>query len=279
MLIDEFSYASEAHSLPRQLIIRAVELCTGQPYLKRIYRDYQAENRPHEDFWHEVIKRLDLDVQLFGSSLAKTPKTGPLVVVANHPYGVLDGIVICWLVSQIRPDFKILINNVLCRAPEMAAHVLPVDFDETPEALQTNLTSRKQARAHLDEGGVLIVFPSGAISTTPRIWARQAEEIDWAPLTAQLIRKTRARVMPIFFEGQNSMAFQIASHMSDAMRAALIFREVKRRIGSPFRAVLGDVLDYEALEAHLPPKNLARHLQAHVGGLAEQLRASSPPKA
>ena len=148
LLIDEFSYASEAHSLPRQLAIRAIELCSGQPYLKRLYRAYQAENLPHTQFWQEVIRRLDLTVELSGADMADMPQTGPLVVVANHPYGVLDGIVICWLVSQIRPDFKILINNVLCRAPEMANHVLPVDFDETPQALQTNLASRKQAKEH-----------------------------------------------------------------------------------------------------------------------------------
>ena len=271
MLIDEFSYASEAHSLPRQLAIRTVELCTGQPYLKRLYRAYQAENLPHSHFWQEVITRLDLTVDLSGADMADMPKTGPLVVVANHPYGVLDGIVICWLVAQIRPDFKILINNVLCRAPEMAAHVLPVDFDETPEALQTNLTSRKQAKEHLDAGGALIVFPSGAISTTPRFFARQAEEIEWAPLVGQLIRKTRAQVLPIYFEGQNSLLFQMASHVSYAMRAALIFHEVRRRVGSRFRGVIGAPLPYTALEPHLPPKNLAAHLQAHVAALRQNL--------
>lgn len=271
MLIEEFSYASEAHSLPRQLAIRAVELCTGQPYLKRLYRAYQAEQLPHEDFWHEVIARLDLDIDLSGADMAEIPKTGPLVVVANHPYGVLDGIVICWLVTQIRSDFKILINNVLCRAPEMAGHVLPVDFDETPEALQTNLSSRKQAKEHLDGGGALIIFPSGAISTTPRFFARQAEEIAWAPLVGQLIRKTRAQVLPIYFEGQNSLLFQMASHVSDAMRAALIFHEVRRRVGSRFRGVIGAPLPYTALAPHLPPRNLAQYLQAHVDGLRQKL--------
>ena len=271
MLIDEFSYASEAHSLPRQLAIRAVELISGQPYLKRLYRAYQAENLPHTHFWQEVIRRLDLTVELSGADIADMPKSGPLVVVANHPYGVLDGIVICWLVSQIRPDFKILINSVLCRAPEMAAHVLPVDFDETPEALQTNLTSRKQAKEHLDAGGALIVFPSGAISTTPRFFARQAEEIAWAPLVGQLLRKTKAQVMPIYFEGQNSLLFQMASHVSYAMRAALIFHEVRRRVGSRFRGVIGAPLPYTALEPHLPPKNLAAHLQAHVAALRQNL--------
>lgn len=271
MLIDEFSYASEAHSLPRKLTIRAIELCSGQPHLKRLYRDYQAQNLPHDQFWQEVIDRLELDVVLYGEDIAAMPETGPLVVVANHPYGVLDGIVICWLVAQRRKDFKILINSVLCRAPEMAEHVLPVDFDETEEALRTNLTSRKQARMHLEAGGVVIIFPSGAISTTPRLFSRRAEEIDWAPLVGQLIRRARAQVMPIYFEGQNSLIFQLASHVSYAMRAALIFHEVKRRIGSRFRACIGAPLGYDSLEAHLPPANLARHLQDNVAALRQNI--------
>ena len=267
MLIDEFSYASKGNSLPRNLTIRAVELISGQPQLKRIYTDYQAENLPHDRFWQEVIERLHLDVRLHGEAPAHIPKTGPLVVVANHPYGVLDGIAICWLVAQIRQDFKILINNVLCRAPEMKEHVLPVDFDETPEALETNLASRQQARHLLQAGGVVIVFPAGAISTTPRFMARRAQEIAWAPLVAQLIRKTKADVLPVYFDGQNSLLFQLASHVSYAMRVALIFREVRRRMGSRLDMVIGQTLPYAQLHGHLPPKNLAHYLQNHVDAL------------
>ena len=271
MLNDEFSYASEGNSLMRNLAIRTIEVMTGQPQLKRLYTDYRAEKLPHEAFWQEVIDRLYLQVRLHGAALESIPKTGPLVVVANHPYGVLDGIAICWLVAQVRKDFKILINNVLCRAPEMAAHTLPVDFDATPEALQTNLTSRKQARQMLDDGGVVIVFPAGAISTTPRLLARRAEEVAWAPLVGQLVRKTGADVLPLYFAGQNSLLFQIASHISYAMRVALIFREVRRRIGTPLDVVIGQVLAHETLQAHLPPKNLARYLQAHVDGLKRHI--------
>lgn len=271
VLLDEFSYASEGNSLARNLAIRAVEIVTGQPQLKRLYTDYRAEKLPHEAFWQEVIDRLGLDIRMHGAGLDEIPETGPLVVVANHPYGVLDGIAICWLVAQVRKDFKILINNVLCRAPEMAAHTLPVDFDPTPEALQTNLTSRKKARAHLDAGGVVIVFPAGAISTTPRLLARRAEEVDWAPLVGQLVRKTGADVLPVYFAGQNSLLFQVASHMSYAMRVALIFREVRRRMGTPLDLAIGKLMPHETLLAHLPPRNLARHLQAHVAGLSRHI--------
>lgn len=271
-LLDEFSYASEAHSLGRILAIRTVEKLSGQPHLKKLYLDYQSQGLPLESFWGEAIKRLQLDLRIHAGSLDNVPESGPLVVVANHPYGVLDGIVICWLVAQKRKDFKILINSVLCRAREMSDHVLPVDFEPTREALETNLNSRKLARQHLDAGGVVIVFPSGAIATTPKIFSRQACEEPWAPLVGQLVRRTQASVLPVYFDGQNSQLFHIASHLSYAMRVALIFHEVRRRIGSPLDMVIGEVMDYPALEPHLPPQKLARHLQDQVYGLADHLK-------
>ena len=270
-LIDEFSYASETHSLGRILAIRAVESLSGQPFLKKLYLDYQSENLPPDRFWDEVIARLDLDVHIHAGSPAHVPETGPLLVVANHPYGVLDGIAICWLVAQRRKDFKILINSVLCRAREMTDHVLPIDFEPTPEALVTNLQSRKLARAHLEAGGVVIVFPSGGIATTPKLFSREATEEPWAPLVGQLVRRTKASVLPVFFGGQNSPLFQWASHISYAMRIALIFHEVRRRIGTRLDMVIGEVMDFEALQQHLPPKNLARHLQHHVYQLARRI--------
>jgi putative hemolysin len=271
-LIDEFSYASESHSLGRILAIRAVESISGQPFLKKLYLDYQSENLPIDSFWGEVIARLELDVHIHAGSPAHVPQTGPLVVVANHPYGVLDGIAICWLVAQRRKDFKILINRVLCRAREMTDHVLPVDFEPTAEAMEVNLQSRRLAREHLQAGGVVIVFPSGGIATTPKLFSRQAREDPWAPLVGQLVRRTKAPVLPVFFDGQNSRLFQWASHISYAMRVALIFHEVRRRIGTRLDMVIGEVMEFDALAPHLPPKNLARHLQDHVYQLAQWIR-------
>lgn len=271
MLIDEFSYASPNDPLPRKLGIRCVELLTGQPYLKRLYRDYQHAGLPHDRFFDEAVDRLELNINWHGAPIEKIPARGPLIFVANHPYGVLDGIVICLLAARARGDFKILINSVLCRAPELEDYVLPVDFEPTQEALQTNLASRKTAREHLSAGGSLIVFPAGAVSTTPKILAREAFDEDWAPLVGQLIRRTEASVVPVFFGGQNSLPFQLASHVSYALRVALIFREVRRRIGSSLDVVVGETLDFADLEQYLPPANLARMLQAHTHALAEVL--------
>ena len=135
--------------------------------------------------------------------------------VANHPYGVLDGIVMAWLVSKVRPDFVVLTHIVLTRAPEAAAFILPVDFSGTEEAEQTNLASRAAARAHLAKGGAVVVFPAGAISTTPdKLGLKPAVDGRWQPFVSQLIQRSKATVVPIWFGGQNSRLFQIASHVS-----------------------------------------------------------------
>ena len=116
----------------------------------------------------------------------------------------------------------------------------------------------------------MIVFPSGGIATTPKLFSREATEEPWAPLVGQLVRRTKASVLPVFFDGQNSPLFQWASHISYAMRIALIFHEVRRRIGT---ARYGDWRGdgFEVLQQHLPPKNLARHLQNHVYQLARRI--------
>ena len=88
-------------------------------------------------------------------------------MVSNHPFGVLDGLVICHLVAKVRTDFRVLSNSVLYRAEEIRPFLLPIDFAETKEALKTNLKSRAEAKAHLMAGGCLVIFPAGGVSTTP----------------------------------------------------------------------------------------------------------------
>ena len=105
------------------------------------------------------MRKLALDVRYDAEALAAIPRTGPVVIVANHPYGVLDGIVISWLVSKVRSDFVVLTNAILMRAPEVNGYILPVDFSETEEAQKTNLDSRAAARPQLEKGGVVVVFP------------------------------------------------------------------------------------------------------------------------
>ncbi len=255
-----FSYAAPEDGRLKRLLIRAIERATGQPRLKRMYLHHRAHPRDDETFWDAAIRYLSLTVQVNPPGLEAFPRTGPVVVVANHPFGVLDGIVLSYLVSGVRPDFKILTNSVLYRAPELRPYLLPIDFAETREATRTNLDSRARSRDLLQAGGVLVIFPSGSVSTARHPFGR-AEDPEWKPFTARLIMESQAHVVPVYFSGQNGPLFQAASHMSQTLRVSLLFKEVADRIGDAISLTIGQPIPFTDLAHFRDRRLLMTHLR------------------
>ena len=245
--LETFSYAAPDDPRLKRLIIRAIERMSGQPYLKWLYEDHLNNPVPGETFWASAVRRLELKIVVNEDGLAAVPETGPLVVVSNHPFGVLDGVVLCHLVERVRKDFRVLINSVLYRAEEARPYLLPIDFAETDAATKTNLKSRAEAKAHLMKGGCLVVFPAGGVSTTPTVWHKRAVDAEWKTFTARLITQAKAPVVPFYFAGQNSRLFQLASHISMTLRLSLLFKEVHDRIGSEIRVRVGNVVPFDQL--------------------------------
>jgi putative hemolysin len=266
-----FSYAAPTDPPVKRGLIRLVEVATGQPRLKRMYLDNQRNPRAGESFFAAAVRKLELDVRYDAAALRRIPAEGPVVVVANHPYGVLDGMVISWLIEKVRRDFVVLTNAVLARAPEVRGHILPIDFSGTDEATRTNLESRAAARAFLERGGAVVVFPAGGVSTAPdKLGLRPAVDSRWQPFVAALIQRARATVVPIWFGGQNSRLFQIASHVSLTLRLSLIFREVKTRIGATLPVAIGEPIAFAALAAIRDRQALADHLREATYALARR---------
>ncbi len=274
-----FSYATESDPPLKRGLIRLVERATGQPRLKRMYVQNQRFPRADETFWQAAVRSLELDVRYDVDALAAIPKTGPVVFVANHPYGVLDGIVMAWLASKVRSDFVVLTHIVLTRAPEAARFILPVDFSGAKEAERTNLASRAAAHAQLERGGAVVVFPAGAISTTPdKLGLEPAVDGRWQPFVSQLLQRSQATVVPIWFGGQNSRLFQIASHFSATLRLSLIFHEVKTRIGASLPVVIGAPVQFASIAAIRNRQALADDLRARVYALARLAPALDRPR-
>lgn len=262
------SYASYFEHPVQRRFIRTVERLSGQPKIKRLY-DHYREHLSHDvPFFEAAMRLLDLDVRFSASRHAEIPKTGPLVVVANHPFGVLDGLVISWLVSLRRSDFKVLTNSALDGVPEARPYLLPVDFSGTREAIEANVTMRREAMDHIKVGGCIIVFPGGGVATTPRPFDRTAVDDEWKPFTAKLITRAGASVTPVYFEGQNSRLFQLASHVSLELRLALVFREVKRRMGKALPVEIGETLTAETLADAGKRKDLMDFLREKTYALA-----------
>ena len=235
-----FSYATASDPPIKRGLIRLIEKATGQPKLKRMYVHNQRFPRAGEAFFEAAVRSLELDVRYEAGRWPRRPRSGPVVFVANHPYGVLDGIVMAWLVSKARPDFVVLTHIVLVRAPEAAGFILPVDFSGTAEAERTNLASRAAARAQLAKGGAVVVFPAGAISTAPdALGLKPAVDGRWQPFVSQLIQRSKATVIPIWFGGQNSRLFQIASHVSQTLGFRSSSTRSRRASARPCRSSSG----------------------------------------
>ncbi len=264
----DLSYATYFDDPVKRRFIRAIERLSGQPKIKKLYDYYRKHMAGNIPFFEAAMQLLDLDIQFPASRHASIPREGPLVIVANHPFGVLDGLIICWLVSLRRTDFKVMTNSALDGVPEARPYLLRVDFSATKEAIAANVEMRREAMLLLKSGGCVIVFPGGGVATTPRVFDRTAVDDEWKPFTAKLITHSKAHVTPVYFDGQNSRLFQFASHVSLELRLALIFREVKRRMGKPVRVEIGKTLSPEDLASAGKRKDLMEFLREATYALA-----------
>ena len=256
-----FSYADPNDPIHRKALIRSIEFVSGQPYLYNIYREYQKNPDRWDSFWDGCVDLLQLDVDFDEEKIKKIPSEGPLMIVANHPFGVLDGLVICWLTSKIRSEFKVLTHSLLLRASETKDFLLPIDFSENKNAMITNLETRKTARKILDEGGTIVVFPGGTVSTTKRFYNKTALDPSWRNFTSRLIKRSKPTILPLHFTGQNSFLFQTASHLSETLRSSLLFHEVKRRVNTKVPVIIGDPISYSDIDENLSNTELSEYLR------------------
>ena len=148
-----FSFADAEMGPVSNALIRGIEKISGQPRIRKLYFDYVEEDQPFDNFWSDALDRLNISVDLERDFGAAIPRSGPTLVVANHPYGVIDGLVLCALTAKVRSDYKIITHRVLRQAPATMDKILPIDFDETEAALATNIQTRQDAAAYLRQGG------------------------------------------------------------------------------------------------------------------------------
>ncbi len=271
-----FSYSTDEHSLVQRAVIRTIEKFGGQRKLKKLYDKQVEERRADESFFDASIRSLKLDVKFDGDKLAATPAQGPVVFISNHPYGVLDGITLAWLCLKVRPDTKVLANSVLCQAPEARENLLAVDFSGTREAQATNVRSRIEAQKWLRDGHAIGIFPGGGVSTSEKPLKGPAIDLPWAPFTAKMIRATRATVVPVYFTGQNSRLFQLASHLSLTLRLSLVFRETARRMGSELGVRVGAPIPFSDMEHMEDRQQLIDFLRERTFALAVSPEGDQP---
>jgi len=214
--------------------------------------------------------RLDINAGVVSSRWpAAVPPGAPLVIVANHPFGIGDGIAVLALAEQLGRPYRILANSDFLKVPEIRHCALPIDFSGSREAIRTNLTSRNQARRLLREGATIVVFPAGGVATAERAGGK-AEELPWKTFTAWLIQQAEAAVLPVYFEGQNSPLFHLASRYSLTVRLALMVSELRNFVGAAVKVHVGAVVPFADLACRTDRQGLTLELYARVHQLAPE---------
>lgn len=265
------SFVSDNDPAWRRWLIRTVEDLSGRSRFLPLYDRWRisAAAQPGR-MMQEMLAVLDVTLDIDSPAFPPVLAAGmPLVMVANHPYGIADGMMVLALAERLGRPFRILINNDLLRVPEMTPLALPIDFAETKEALALNLRTRAQARELLASGVTLVVFPAGGVATAAHPLAK-ADELPWKSFTARLVQQAEASVLPVYFDGQNSALFHLVSRFSLTLRLSLLVSELRRFPGRRMRARVGEVIPYASLLHRHDRKALTEELYAHVQRLAPE---------
>lgn len=271
MQFKELSYANENDRRLKRWFIRSMEGLAGRNRYAKLYARWRADIVGKSDrIFGEMLQLIDVRLRLQGEWPPRNLPATPLVIVANHPFGIGDGIAVLALAEQLGRPFRVLINNELLKVPEMAPYSLPVSFEETKEALALNMATRHEAVRLLKEGVTIVIFPAGGVATARSGWGR-AEDLPWKIFPAKLIQAARASVIPIYFEGQNGRIFHLASKVSLTLRISLLIREFRRLSGTTIAARIGHVLTWEELCAHGDRKDL-------LGRIYEAVFSMAPPR-
>ncbi|MEO1640759.1 MAG: lysophospholipid acyltransferase family protein [Pseudomonadota bacterium] len=246
------TYSETFDSPLRRATIKSIEWCTGKIQIIRMIREFERRGKASgTEFWRSALDVMGIDLTTPQEQIDRIPKEGPVVVVANHPHGMVDGMIMADLLGRARPDYRILTRAFLTDIDDDAGRFLiPVPFPHEADAQAKMVEMRRQAMAHLKNGGLIAVFPSGVVASSNSLFGPMIED-EWNLFTAKMIRVSGARVVPLFFPGANSRWYQMACQISPTLRQSLLIHEIVRSCGKPMKPVVGHPFDPDEVKERL----------------------------
>jgi putative hemolysin len=251
----------------------------AQPFLpmERIRELYRRAQQPADrPLLENVLTEMKVGYHVSARDRSRIPLAGPVVVTANHPFGLLDGAILGTLLMRVRPDVKVLTNSLLAGIPELHQCCIFVDARGDSQAAAVNRSALRRAIFWLRTGGMLAVFPAGEVSY---IHLRQLEVADstWDPAVARLVRLSGAQALPVFFDGSNSVPFHAMSRLRPSLRTAWLLSEFLGQAGKRVEVRIGSPISASAIGHASSEQEAANYLRWRTYLLAQ--RGESPPKA
>ncbi len=226
--------------------------------VRDLYR--RVQQSPESFRLENLLAEMRVRAQVGEADQARIPATGPVVVVANHPYGMLDGAILTVLLTRARPDVKVLSNFLLADVPELQKHCIFVDPFQTDRSAESNRRALRQALAWLQQGGMLAMFPSGEVS----YWQMPAAQIvdpAWNDAAVRLLRRTGATALPIYFCGHNGVRFQLMGMLHPKLRTSLLAQEFLQQEGKTVEVRVGSAITADAVEAIRDDREATEYLR------------------
>lgn len=250
-----------------RIVSAVLEKVLGLDRLGRIYEARPLNTTPQE-FLKYTLDALGVSIRLENAgNLDLIPRSGPLLIVANHPLGGLEGVAIAKVIADVRPDLKVLANQLLRRIPELAELFIGVDVLSS-NAASGNVGGIKQVHKHLKNEGAVLIFPAGMVSVYQHSQRRILDR-PWSRIVGQLIKRYQCTCLPVYVGGRNSSYFYAAGVLHPRLRTALLPRQLANKQGFTLQLTLGRPVPASELRLLRSPKAVTEYLRVSTDALAQ----------
>ena len=206
-----------------------------------------VKNKKGKDFFEAFVRERNLKYIVFEEDLAKIPKTGPFILVANHPLGAIDGILMCKILSEIRPDFKVMGNFLLEKIKPMEPYVISVNPFENRKEAYSSTSGMRETLKHLENGGCVGIFPAGEVSNKNNDY-NEILDRKWEKPALKLIKMAQVPVVPMYFHAKNSRFFYQAAKFNSLLQTVLLPREMMNDRDKPIRIRIGRSITVKTMD-------------------------------
>jgi len=241
---------------------RFLEWMTGLSKLDGFYQQ-RPETTSTFEFMNYTLKALNVEYSIATGSLGNIPKEGPVVIVANHPLGAIEGVIVADMLASVRQDVKVLANEMLKRLPEISDLFIGVNVFGGEKARKTNSLAIREANQHLADGGLLVLFPAGEVSTYPK-GSKVLADVEWRNSAAKFINRSQATTVPIFVDGKNSTLFYQAGRVHPLLRTALLGKELLNKQSKNIALSIGNAIPFSELKSFDEEKDLVNYLRLNT---------------
>lgn len=233
-------------------------------------------NTAPDSFLDYTLRSLGVDVRVESDRfVAEIPRTGPVLVVANHPLGGLEGVAIAQMLLKVRPDLKVMTNQLLTRIPELRDIFIGVDV-LSENAVKQNLRGVREAMKHLRDNGMLLVFPAGQVSAI-NVKSKRIEDRPWDRLVGQLVKRSKAVCVPIYVKGKNSKLFYTLGLLHPRLRTLMLARELANKHGWKLDLKIGEPVTPNEIRQLNDEESITHYLRMCTDLLGHQSAGNGGP--